>query len=102
LGGWKTGRILSFRQRRLSSYARACERFPEVRGGRRASVWPAFKTDVLTANDPGRFGNPGRALLSSPGSFGWDVSLSKVFASGTTPRMIAALPCAAGCAAGRH
>ena len=34
---------------------------------------------MFTANLPGQFGNAGRAIMSSPGSINWDVSLSKSF-----------------------
>ena len=38
-----------------------------------------FNTSVFTANLAGQFGNAGRAIISSPGAFNWDVSLSKAF-----------------------
>ncbi|MBI3208687.1 MAG: TonB-dependent receptor [Candidatus Solibacter usitatus] len=38
-----------------------------------------FNTSAFTPNLPGQFGNAGRAIMIAPGSFNWDVSLSKAF-----------------------
>ena len=38
-----------------------------------------FRTEVFSANLPGRYGNAGRGILSSQGAFGWDISTSKSF-----------------------
>jgi hypothetical protein len=38
-----------------------------------------FDTTVFSANLPGTFGNAGRGVVTGPGNFGWDTSMSKAF-----------------------
>jgi hypothetical protein len=94
-GGWELGGIftlvtgspftvLSGRDNSLSGVAfdrPNVSGSPDLPGGRSRDERMAryFNTSVFTANLPGQFGNAGRAILSSPGSINWDVSLSKSF-----------------------
>ena len=95
LGGWEMGGILTLatgspitvlsgRDNSLSGVGFDRPNVtgsPELPGGRsrddRMSRY--FNTSVFTANLPGQYGNAGRAIMSSPGSVSWDVSLSKAF-----------------------
>jgi hypothetical protein len=92
-GGWEMGGILTLstgspftvvsgRDNSLSGVAfdrPNVNGSPELPSGRSRDERMAryFRTDVFTANLPGTYGNAGRAIISSPGSIGWDVSMSK-------------------------
>jgi hypothetical protein len=95
LGGWELGGILTLETGKPVTVVTGRDNSltgvnfdrPDVNGppelpsdrSRAERIVRYFRTEVFSANLPGQYGNAGRGIMSSPGTFGFDISTSKAF-----------------------